>query len=75
MANVIKFPAKVPDPGNGAREKVDQYFNEDRYFNYLYGKIVEGQELEPKLNQTDHFLMWLWSEGFKVVPLDGTEEQ
>jgi hypothetical protein len=47
--------------GNGAREKIIEYFEQ------------EGIPAEVCPETTDHFIAWLWVEGFKIVPLTGDE--
>ena len=46
---------------NGALEKVMEYFEQEGIPDYAVEET------------TDHFLAWLWSEGFKIVPLTGDE--
>jgi hypothetical protein len=36
-----------------------------KHYFRIYDPVAEG---------VDHLLMWLWNEGFKLVPLDGTED-
>lgn len=55
----MKKTRKVLHPGNGAREAVDRYFAEQKMVPHYDGKMSE----------TDYMLIWLWIEGFKVVPL------
>lgn len=57
MGEIIQFYATTPK-GNGAREKLQEYFSHD---------------WDTELLRYDHMLAWLWVEGFKIVPLDGTE--
>lgn len=47
--------------GNGAREKVKEYFEQEGIPDFAIDET------------TDHFLAWLWSEGFKIVPVKGNE--
>lgn len=41
--------------GNGAREKIEEYFDQFVFMDDL---------------DTDHFLVWLYTEGYKVVPVE-----
>jgi hypothetical protein len=59
MADVVKL-----NPGNGALEAIGRYL-----------KAFPDLILHTEVDDASHFLAWLWQEGFKVVPLDGTEAQ
>lgn len=59
--NVVNL-ADYRAPGNGGREIVERYFAEF---------MEESPVPIADVIRADHFLLWLWGEGFKVVPLDG----
>jgi hypothetical protein len=61
VADVIQL-ADYRDPGNGARGAVERYFAD----------FPNAARVSAVL-RADHFLFWLWSEGFQVVPLDGSD--
>lgn len=62
MGSVIKLDHyREPNLGNGAVPVVREYFDKR-----------PGMPPLPenaKLNRGDHFLAWLWVQGFKVVPV------
>jgi hypothetical protein len=58
---VIKLDA-YSNPGNGAREALQRYFDE-----WPHRPAARG---ELELRRVDHMLAWLWMQGFKVVPLE-----
>lgn len=62
MADIITLPVVRVErqEGNGALETVR------RYFEHYSSNTPVVDDILP----ADHFLMWLWAEGFKVVPLD-----
>jgi len=51
MATVHKFKPRPANPGNGARQAVQRYFNLRK----------------SDLPSVDHFLTWLWKRGFQVA--------
>ncbi len=63
--NVLTF-APVRSMGNGALEKLKEYFSTEHNW----------PDHIPAMTEADYFLAWLWMEGFKVVPLSpqGSEE-
>lgn len=64
MGDIIHFPTYE---GNGAPAAITRYVEENTYDEYL--KTKPDLVLLP----VDHMLIWLWSEGFKVVPVTGDE--
>jgi len=64
MGEVIKLPERYR--GNGALEVMRKYFRP-------IGPSASSLVLLPErgyLPRADHFLCWLWAEGFKVVPIE-----
>lgn len=66
-AILIQFP--TASPGNGALEVVGEYFDRVHPSRVMARAMVDGPEFDW-LPDSDHFLMWLWENGFKVVPLE-----
>lgn len=57
-SNVLQLAA-FRNPGNGAREKVEEYF-----------ALFPKDSPIGDIIRADHFLLWMWSEGYKIVSLD-----
>lgn len=73
VAHVIQFPVKEPpDEGNGALDVVRDYLGRvypARVMARLVlgrGSVFEGLDALP---DGDHFVAWMWEQGFKIVPL------
>ena len=49
----------MPEQGNGAREKLIEYLDTQNLVNF-----------DTVFEAADHFLTWMWTEGFKIVPID-----
>lgn len=62
-AEIVQFPKK---DGNGAREAVMGVMRDPHM------RWPLGEWDVPAV--TEYFLISLWSAGFKIVPLDGTED-
>lgn len=58
-SNVVEFARKLLNPGNGALEKMREYF----------GAEHNWPDHIPAMTEADYFLAWLWLEGFMVCPL------
>ncbi len=58
------MPSLRLQPNNKARDAVHRVYDDMRYMSFSE---------HPDLPRSDYFLGLLWVEGFKVVPLDGTE--
>lgn len=66
-AEIVQFPE--PPKGNGAREVVRDYLDRvvpARTMAKLFVSEFEGLDALPDV---DHFLAWLWEQGFKIVPV------
>lgn len=61
MGEVIEMPKSPANEGNGAREVIAKFCRND-----------ETGELD--FERGDNLLMWLWGQGFKVVPVENTTE-
>lgn len=57
MGEVVELYPK--NPGNGAREAIEEYFAEEGL-----GLLMPGSDLA----RPDHLLAALWAKGFKIVP-------
>lgn len=65
MGEIVQFNRPI-NPGNGAVEALDQFFDNDFWhhaWNSRFGHTT--------LSETEFMLAWLWDKGFKVVPIDG----
>lgn len=62
MGEVINIADRLP-PGNGSRESLIDALK----------KRPKGHETDATL--ADWILALLWYDGFKIVPLDGTEQK
>jgi hypothetical protein len=51
------------ETGNGALQAVKNFFD-----------LHPHHDPSLLLTREDHMLAWLWSEGFKLVPVDGSED-
>lgn len=60
-ANVIDLAA-YRNPGNGARAAIAAVLD-----------LGQAEVIDSRMTPEDFLLAHLWSLGFKVVPLDGTE--
>ena len=58
----------LPNPGNGAREAVIQWFAE--HFQLPENGIAGDYSVEL----TDSLLGYLWQDGFKIIPIDSMED-
>ena len=67
-AVLIQFPE--PPKGNGALEVVRDYLARVHAARTMAKAIVDDFEGLDVLPDGDHFLAWLYEQGFKVVPLD-----
>lgn len=63
--NVVPFP--TANEGNGAPAAITTYIDGNTYAGYV------ATNPDPLLSQADHMLTWLWTAGFKVVPVAGDE--
>lgn len=60
MTNIVELASRrMTSPGNGALEKMREYFSTDHNW----------PDHIPAMTEADYFLAWLWMEGFRVVPL------
>ena len=59
--NIIQLSEhrQPPHPGNGALDAVNRYL-----------KAFPDLVAHTDLDDGEHFLAWLWQEGFKIVALD-----
>lgn len=74
-ALILQFPE--PPKGNGALELIEDYFSRIHPARVTARMFVSKEEAEAALPDPDFFLAWLWSEGFKVVPVseaDGSKQ-
>lgn len=58
MTEIVNFPQRPINPGNGSLEKLKEYF----------GKDHNWPDHIPTMTEAEYFLAWLWMEGFKIVP-------
>lgn len=70
-AQIIQFP--IPPTGNGAREVVKDYLERIHVARTLARCVADPVDVAAALPDEDYFLAWLWSEGFKIVPLDDSD--
>lgn len=64
--NVINFPVPKHEVGNGALEAMRRYFVPIG----PHLSMVLMPDKADDLPRADHFLLWLWNEGFKIVPTE-----
>lgn len=64
---LLKFPE--PPKGNGALEVVRDYVERVHPARTMAKVFVEQSEASDIMPDADHFLMWLWEHGFKIVPV------
>lgn len=67
--NVIPFPVPENHRGNGAREALERVLDAECD---VHPPVDE--EHAYALQLPDRLLAALWIEGYKIVPLDGTED-
>jgi hypothetical protein len=70
-AIILQFPE--PPKGNGALEVVADYLERVHVCRTIARGMVSKEESDDALPDADYFLAWLWSEGFKIVPIDADE--
>lgn len=73
-AEIVDLAAHRPgDPnvnlGNGAREVVQTYLDRVHSARVMARVHAEPADITEALYDHDHFIAWLWQEGFKIVPV------
>jgi hypothetical protein len=73
-AEIIDLPRRHPvgNPGNGALDAVRDYLERVNPARVMARSILEKDESFEGLDSlpdADHFLAWMWDQGFKVVPV------
>ena len=72
-ATIIAFPEQQPpNPGNGAPTAIKTVLESIGFDFAMYDLRLWKMD---DLSAEDRFLARLWMLGFKVVPLDGTEDE
>lgn len=76
-AHIIQFPMpEPPNGGNGALDVVRDYLGRVNPARVMArsvlgrGDVFEGLDALP---DGDHFLAWMWEQGFKVVPVEDSD--
>jgi hypothetical protein len=73
-AIILQFPEQESiNEGNGALEVVADYLERVHPARVMARAIMDEFETGDALPNPDHFLMWLWDQGFKVVPLEESD--
>jgi hypothetical protein len=71
VAHILQFPIKEPPHGgNGALDIVRDYLERVHAARVMARAILEDLEGLDALPDGDHFLAWLWEQGFKIVPVE-----
>lgn len=70
-AEIIVLPViyKEHDTGNGAREVVRTYLERVHSARVMARVHADPIDITEALTDHDHFLAWLWQEGFMIVPV------
>lgn len=55
--------------GNGARELVQTYLERVHSARVMARIHADPADTTEALTDHDHFIAWLWQEGFKIVPV------
>lgn len=70
-AEIVDLSARrLPPSGNGALEVVRDYLTRVHPARTMARLFVESFEELDVLPDADHFLAWLWEQGFKIEPLE-----
>lgn len=77
VAHVIQFPTKEPPSnGSGALDVVRDYLDRVNPARVMArsvlgrGDVFEGLDALP---DGDHFVAWMWEQGFKIVPVEDAD--
>lgn len=75
MVEIIQFPGRerthVDVEQDYALRAIRDYFDRIHPGRTVARTLVSKEEADEALPDADHFLAWLWSEGFKITPVDG----
>jgi hypothetical protein len=80
-AEIIHFPERTPkqpppSEGGGALDVVRDYLARVNPARVMARAVLDkgdGFEGIDALPDADHFLAWLWEQGFKVIPVDESD--
>jgi len=70
-AEIIDLPVVRVEriAGNGARETVQVYLERVHSARVMARVIADPVDVDNALSDHDHFVAWLWQEGYKIVPV------
>lgn len=70
-AEIIVLPVVRTErsDGNGAREVVQVYLDLVHSARVMARVHADPADITEALSDHDHFIAWLWQEGFKIVPV------
>lgn len=74
-AVLIQFPTQeLPNPGNGAVEIVRDFFD-NVYPACITSRLHSTAEQNAAaMHDGDHFLAYMWAAGFKLIPLEASDD-